>query len=241
MSIIKEIHVPDIGDFKNVDVIEVLVAAGDTVDVEAPLIILETDKASMEVPSPLAGVIREVKVKTGDQVSQGDPILYLEVSESVTAAEHPEPATGEMAPPAPDVGQTREVRVPDIGDFKDVPVIEVLVAPGDHVEIDTPLITLESDKASMEVPSPLAGTVQAVELKVGDTVSAGDLVLLLTTSAVDATAKPQLPDTLSAIALGPRAPKAEGAPKPPLIFKDSATTETAPSFTKVHARPSIPR
>jgi pyruvate/2-oxoglutarate dehydrogenase complex dihydrolipoamide acyltransferase (E2) component len=110
VSIIKEIHVPDIGDFKNVDVIEVLVAAGDTVDVEAPLIILETDKASMEVPSPLAGVIREVKVKTGDRVSQGDSILYLEVSESVTAAEPPEPATGEMAPPAPDVGQTHEVR-----------------------------------------------------------------------------------------------------------------------------------
>ncbi|TVR58255.1 MAG: dihydrolipoyllysine-residue acetyltransferase [Candidatus Competibacteraceae bacterium] len=241
MSIIKEIHVPDIGDFKNVDVIEVLVAAGDTVEVEAPLIILETDKASMEVPSPLAGVIREVKVKTGDQVSQGDSILYLEVSESVTGAEHPEPATGEMAPPAADEGQTHEVRVPDIGDFKDVPVIEILVAPGDHVEIDTPLITLESDKASMEVPSPLAGTVQAVELKVGDTVSAGDLVLLLTASATDATAKPQLPDTLSAIALGPRAPKAEGAPKPPPMAKPAAPTEDAPSFTKVHASPSIRR
>ncbi len=248
MSIIKEIHVPDIGDFKNVDVIEVLVAAGDTIDVEAPLIILETDKASMEVPSPLAGRIREVRVKTGDKVSQGDPILYLEVSESVTGAERPEPATGEMAPPsAPAVGQTQEVRVPDIGDFKDVPVIEILVAPGDRVEIDTPLITLESDKASMEVPSPLAGTVEAVELKVGDTVSAGDLILLLTASAADATAKPQLPDTLSAIALGPRAPKPEAAPPAPPVPKmpapPAALSGAGPttSFAKVHASPSVRR
>ena len=242
MSIIKEIHVPDIGDFKNVDVIEVLVAAGDSIDVEAPLIILETDKASMEVPSPLAGTVREVRIKTGDQVSQGDPILYLEVSESVTAAQPQEPATGEMAPPsAPDAGQTQEVRVPDIGDFKEVPVIEILVAPGDRVEIDTPLITLESDKASMEVPSPLAGTIEAVELKVGDTVSAGDLILLLTTRAADAAAKPQLPDTLSAIALGPRAPKAEGAPKPPPVARTAPPAEAAPSFAKVHASPSVRR
>ncbi|NJM12574.1 MAG: hypothetical protein HC889_12510 [Synechococcaceae cyanobacterium SM1_2_3] len=87
MSIIKEIHVPDIGDFKGVDIIEVMVAAGDVIEVETPLIILETDKASMEVPSPLAGLVREVKVKPGDKISQGDPILYLEIQESVTLAE----------------------------------------------------------------------------------------------------------------------------------------------------------
>ncbi len=250
MSIIKEIHVPDIGDFKNVDIIEVMVAAGDIIDVETPLIILETDKASMEVPSPLAGVVREVRVKPGDKVSQGGLILYLEVSESVAAAEHLEPSSGGAASPAPDAGQIREVRVPDIGDFKNIPVIEILVTPGDRVEIDTPLITLESDKASMEVPSPLAGTIQAVEIKVGDTVSAGDLLLLLVTSATDSAAKPQLPDTLSAVALGPRAPKPEGMPPAPPVSKMPAPPTPsvalagdapAASFAKVHASPSIRR
>jgi pyruvate dehydrogenase E2 component (dihydrolipoamide acetyltransferase) len=241
VSIIKEIHVPDIGDFKGVDVIDVLVAAGDSVDVETPLIILETDKASMEVPSPLAGVVREVKVKAGGKVSQGDLILYLDVAESVSAPERPAADAGETAS-ASSPGEAREVRVPDIGDFKNIPIIEVLVAPGDHVEIDTPLITLESDKASMEVPSPHAGTVQSIEVKVGDQVSQGDLILMLSTSGADTAAKPQLPDTLSAITLGPRAPKPEGAPKPPPVSKPpSADTAPAASFAKVHASPSIRR
>jgi len=241
VSIIKEIHVPDIGDFKGVDVIDVLVAAGDSVDVETPLIILETDKASMEVPSPLAGVVREVKVKAGGKVSQGDLILYLDVAESVSAPERPAADAGETAS-ASSPGEAREVRVPDIGDFKNIPIIEVLVAPGDHVEIDTPLITLESDKASMEVPSPHAGTVQGIEVKVGDQVSQGDLILMLSTSGADTAAKPQLPDTLSAITLGPRAPKPEGAPKPPPVSKPpSADTAPAASFAKVHASPSIRR
>ena len=252
MSIIKEIHVPDIGDFKNVDIIEVLVAAGDTIDVETPLIMLETDKASMEVPSPLAGLVREVKVKPGDQVSQGDPILYLEVSESVTAAEPAEPSIGQAAASTVSAAQVREVRVPDIGDFKDVPVIDILVAPGDRVEIDTPLVTLESDKASMDVPSPLAGTVQGIELKLGDQVSQGDLILLLATAAADSAARPQLPDTLSAVAIGPRAPKPQGAPPappvkamPPLpappVPPVGETPAPAPSFAKVHASPSVRR
>jgi len=106
-------------------------------------------------------------------------------------------------------GEAREVRVPDIGDFKNVPIIEVLVAPGDHVEIDTSLIVLESDKASMEVPSPFAGTIQSVEVKVGDPVSQGDLILVLRESGADAAAKPQLPDTLSVVTLAPRTPKGE--------------------------------
>jgi len=242
VSIIKEIHVPDIGDFKDVDVTDVLVAAGDSVDVETPLITLETDKASMEVPSPLAGVVREVRIKTGDKISQGHLILYLDVAESVSAPEHP-PAGGGSEPTATP-GATREVQVPDIGDFKDIPIIEVLVAPGDHVDIDTPLITLESDKASMEVPSPYAGTVQSIKVKVGDTVSQGDLILMLSASDADADAKPQLPDTLSAINLGPRAPKPEGAPKPPPVAKPSPPTDkaaSAPSSAKIHASPSVRR
>ena len=242
MSIIKEIHVPDIGDFKGVDIIEVMVAAGDVIEVETPLIILETDKASMEVPSPLAGLVREVKVKPGDKISQGDPILYLEIQESVTRAEPAAAVAAETTPAASTAGagETREVRVPDIGDFKSIPVIEVLVAPGDRVDMDTPLVTLESDKASMDIPSPFAGTVQAVELKVGDKVSQGDLILLLTTAA-DSTAKPQLPDTLSAIALGPRTPKPQHAPPAPPVKAPPVSEVPAASFAKVHASPSIRR
>jgi len=242
VSIIKEIHVPDIGDFKNVDIIEVMVAAGDTIDVETPLVMLETDKASMEVPSPLAGLIREVKVKPGDKVSQGDPILYLEIQESVTLAEHPSADNeGTAVAPSSSASEICEVRVPDIGDFKNIPVIEVLIAPGDRVEIDTPLITLESDKASMDVPSPRAGTVQSVELKIGDKVSQGDLVLLLATVAADSVAKPQLPDTLSAIALGPRTPKPHGAPPAPPVKAPPISEVSTASFAKVHASPSIRR
>ncbi|MBK8537144.1 MAG: hypothetical protein IPL59_19820 [Candidatus Competibacteraceae bacterium] len=192
MSIIKEIHVPDIGDFKGVDIIEVMVAAGDVIEVETPLIILETDKASMEVPSPLAGLVREVKVKPGDKISQSDPILFLEIQESVTRAEPTSAASDEAAAAASLLvaSKTREVRIPDISDFKNIPVIEVLVTPGDRVEIDTPLATLESDKASMDIPAPFAGTVQAVGIKVGDKVSQGDLAILLLVTTGDSTAKP---------------------------------------------------
>lgn len=251
MSIIKEIHVPDIGDFKNVDVIEVTVAVGDTIDVNTPLIMLESDKATMEVPSPLAGVVRELRVKVGDRVSRGDPILYLDVAESVSAPEHPSAA--DEAAPAGGPGEVLEVRVPAIGDFKNVPIIEVLVVPGDHVDIDTSLITLESDKASMEIPSPAAGTIQSIEVKVGDHVSQGDLILMLRASGTDAAAKPQLPDALSAITLAPRSPKPETAPPAPPVkampplsaptrsLAAEASTTAAPSFAKVHASPSVRR
>jgi len=251
VSIIKEIHVPDIGDFKNVDVIEVTVAVGDTIDVNTPLIMLESDKATMEVPSPLAGVVRELRVKVGDRVSQGDPILYLDVAESVSAPEHPSAADEAASAGGP--GEVLEVRVPAIGDFKNVPIIEVLVAPGDHVDIDTSLITLESDKASMEIPSPAAGTIQSIEVKVGDHVSQGDLILMLRASGADAAAKPQLPDALSAITLAPRSPKPETAPPAPPVkampplsaptrpLAAEVSTTAAPSFAKVHASPSVRR
>lgn len=242
MSIIKEIHVPDIGDFKNVDVIEVMVAAGDAIEVDTPLIMLETDKATMEVPAPLAGTVREIRIKAGDKVSQGDLILYLDVAEGVSA---PEPAARptETAEPAVGPSEVREVRVPDIGDFKDVPVIEILVAPGDQVETDTPLITLESDKASMDVPAPFAGVVQSLAVKVGDKVSQDDLILLLTVSGSETVAKRQLPDTLSAVAIGPRAPKPADAPPPPPVKAPPSPPAVGRGAErgKVHASPSIRR
>src|SRR5262249_52336723 len=192
MADLIEVKVPDIGDFKDVPVIDVLVRPGDRVKTEDPLITLESDKASMDVPSPLDGVVRELKVKVGDKVSEGAIILIAE-AELAPAGVAPREkvreggrATGEGSPVA-DYGapsgvySTIEVRVPDIGDFKDVPIIEVAVKGGDQVKQEDPLITLESDKASMEVPSPAAGTVGDVNVKVGDKVSEGSLILTLTT------------------------------------------------------------
>jgi dihydrolipoamide dehydrogenase len=186
-----EIRVPDIGDFERVPIIEVHVAAGAAINVDDPLITLESDKATMEVPAPQAGTVREVKVKTGDRVSQGDLIVVLE-GESA-AAIPPKERIKEDAAPAPGGGQasygspsglydTIEVKVPDIGDFERVPIIEVHVGPGDAIKTDDPLITLESDKASMEVPSPTTGIVAEVKVKTGDRVSQGDLILKLQTA-----------------------------------------------------------
>jgi dihydrolipoamide dehydrogenase len=192
MADLIEVKVPDIGDFKDVPVIEVLVRPGETVKTEQALITLESDKASMDVPSPLDGVVKEIRVKVGDKISEGALILIAE-AEAAPAGVGPRQtvkgeghATGEGAPVA-DYGAASgvytaiEVRVPDIGDFKDVPVIEVAVKSGDQVKPEDPLITLESDKASMEVPSPAAGTVKDVNVKVGDKVSEGSLILTLTT------------------------------------------------------------
>ena len=196
-----EVKVPDIGDFKDVPIIDVLVRSGDRVKTEDSLITLESDKASMDVPSPLDGVVKEIKVKVGDKVSEGSLILIAEAQvapagvaprEKVREGGH---ATGEGAPVA-DYGAASgvyaaiEVRVPDIGDFEDVPVIDVAVKSGDHVKPEDPLITLESDKASMDVPSPAAGTVKEVNVKVGDKVSEGSLILTLTTGVAAAAPGP---------------------------------------------------
>lgn len=187
-----EIKVPDIGDFQDVEIIEVLVKPGDAIDIETPLITLETDKASMDVPSPASGTVGELKVKVGDKVSEGATILLLEPDEtSPRVADHdPHPAVHEKgaASAAPGDagggyggGGLEEVRVPDIGDFTDVPIIEVLVRPGDTIRAETPLITLESDKASMDVPAPKAGKVGEVLVAVGDKVSQGSTILMLET------------------------------------------------------------
>ena len=212
MADLIEVKVPDIGDFKDVPIIDVLVRPGDRVKTEDPLLTLESDKASMDVPSPLDGVVKEIKVKVGDKVSEGALILIAE-TEAAPAGVAPREkvreggtATGEGAPVA-DYGAASgvyaaiEVRVPDIGDFKDVPIIEVAVKSGDQVKPEDPLITLESDKASMEVPSPAAGTVKDVNVKVGDKVSEGSLILTLTTGMAAAPAgpaagqRPQAPPT----------------------------------------------
>ena len=208
-----EVKVPNIGDFDHVPVIEVLVNAGDKVEKETPLITLESEKATMEVPSPQAGTVRKLSVKEGDEVSEGSVVLLLELAddgdgdsphdtapaaasdahaedEPSNAAAEPEApaesraATSDTRPDAtepPGEKQRRAVTVPDIGDFDHVPVIEVLVREGDSVEEDAPLITLESDKATMEVPAPVAGIVRNLKLKEGATVSQGDAICDLET------------------------------------------------------------
>lgn len=208
MSNIEQIHVPDIGEFEDVEIIEILVAVGDALNIDDPLITLESDKASMEIPSPLSGTVQEIHVKLGDKVSEGSLILSLEKAvEPRVATQEPQPLVQKNANSgaAPgDAGEKvlQDVYVPDIGDFQDVDVIEVLVAPGDRINVETPVITLESDKASMEVPSPATGTVHSVHTQVGDQVSQGDLILTLAvTSPGGAGAK-----AVSAAAPPPAAP-----------------------------------
>jgi dihydrolipoamide dehydrogenase len=176
-----EVRIPDIGDFADVPVIEIHVASGDTVAAEGPLVTLESDKATMDVPSPAAGTVGELRVAVGDLVSEGTPILTLQAEgpaatppkERVREDAHPSPGEPAGYGSPSGVYQRIEVTVPDIGDFAGVPVIEVHVAPGDAVAAEDPLITLESDKATMDVPAPAAGTITAVKVSLGDTVSAG--------------------------------------------------------------------
>ncbi|MBU9621655.1 dihydrolipoamide acetyltransferase, partial [Burkholderia multivorans] len=209
MSQAIEVKVPDIGDYKDVPVIEVLVKAGDTVEPEQSLVTLESDKATMDVPSPAAGTVKEVKVKVGDAVSEGTLIILLEggAAAQPNGAAAPAAAPAQASAPAPAAaapaaaapaaapaasGGTLEVKVPDIGDYKDVPVIEIGVKVGDTVEKEQSLVTLESDKATMDVPSPAAGVVKDIKVKVGDTVSEGTLIVLLeAVGAAPAAAAPQ--------------------------------------------------
>jgi dihydrolipoamide dehydrogenase len=186
----QEIQVPDIGDFSDVPVIEIHVAPGDAVAVDDPLITLESDKATLDVPAPVAGIVGELRVAVGDQLSQGSVIMTIDAAEApgtppkerVREDAHPEPAGPADYGSASGVYERIEVTVPDIGDFGEVPVVEVHVAPGDTVQAEDPLITLESDKATMDVPSPAAGTVTEVVVGVGDGVSQGSVILRLQTA-----------------------------------------------------------
>src|SRR5215211_7007276 len=180
-----EIRVPDIGDFKDVPIIEVHVQPGSQINVDDPLITLESDKATMEVPASQVGTVKEVKVKVGDRVSMGDLVVVMEGAgapavqpkERITESAAPSPGGGAPGYGSPSgVYESVEIKVPDIGDFKNVPIIEVHVQPGATISADDPLITLESDKATMEVPAPQGGTVKEVKVKVGDRVSQGDLI-----------------------------------------------------------------
>ncbi len=262
MGAMKEVFVPDIGDFKSVDVIEILVKPGDTVQPEQSLVTLESDKATMEIPSPSAGVVKEVRVKVGDKVSEGTAILVLESAEAAKsaaatgaakpaaateaaksadatgAAKAPAPAEPAKAPAAPAAaGGTRRIDVPDIGDFKSVDVIEILVKSGDTVAPEQSLVTLESDKATMEVPSPAAGKVKEILIRIGDQVSQGSPILVLeeaggapaSTAAAPATAPPAPAAKAEA-----SAPATAPSRPPPVAIEPAAEPAGRP-----HASPSV--
>jgi pyruvate dehydrogenase E2 component (dihydrolipoamide acetyltransferase) len=189
MSTTNDIKVPDIGDFKDVPVIEIFVKVGDTVKAEDPLVSLESDKATMDVPAPRGGKVKSIAVKVGDKVSEGSVLIAFEGEGSAAAAAPVEAAKPSVsAPPSPVSAPAgvAEVRVPDIGDFKDVPVIEIFVKVGDTVKAEDPLVSLESDKATMDVPAPLSGVVSAISVKVGDKVSEGSVILSLASGEVTA-------------------------------------------------------
>ncbi|WP_042239290.1 dihydrolipoyllysine-residue acetyltransferase [Legionella oakridgensis] len=207
----KKIKVPDIGGATGVDVIEILVQVGDEISKETPLITLESDKASMEIPSSEAGVIQSIEVKVGDKVSAGDVILLLAPSQSEslkTKAKSQDDSVRKSVKKTSDDSKEserniqkgsveKEIKIPDIGGAHEVEVIEILVHEGDNVAKDAPLITLESDKASMEIPSPCEGTIQAIKVKLGDKVSEGDVILTLTQEevALEPESKPALSST----------------------------------------------
>jgi pyruvate dehydrogenase E2 component (dihydrolipoamide acetyltransferase) len=253
MAAATEVKVPDIGDFKDVPVIEVLVKAGDAVNAEDPLVTLESDKATMDVPAPVGGTVKELKVKVGDKVSEGSLILLLDGGG--TAAPATIAKTTISPPPAPTSAPAgvAEVRVPDIGDFKDVPVIEVLVKPGDVVKAEDPLVTLESDKATMDVPAPLGGTVQELKVSVGDKVSEGTVVLTLASGAgsgspfsAEATGAPRAsaPTAASATAAAQAAPPVQGAPPPVTMLPGEtprADSVDEAAFRLAYAGPGVRR
>lgn len=247
-----EVKVPDIGDFDEVAVIEVLVKVGDSVAAEQSLITVESDKASMEIPSSQAGVVKELKVQVGSKVKEGSVVLVLEGEGAAAApaasapppAAAPAPAASAPVPaaaaPAAAAGPI-EVKVPDIGDFKDVAVIEVLVKPGDTVKEEQSLITVESDKASMEIPSSAAGVLKELKVKVGDTVNIGDLIAIVEGSGGGAAAAPAqaaaAPAPASASAPAPAAAPAPSAA--PAAAPPAHDPTVSPSGKLPHASPSV--
>ncbi|WP_343590420.1 dihydrolipoyllysine-residue acetyltransferase [Paracidovorax wautersii] len=255
-----DIKVPDIGDFDEVGVIELLVKPGDTVKAEQSLITVESDKASMEIPSSHAGTVKELKVALGDKVKQGSVIVVLEAADagasapaaapaaaapaaSPAAAPAPAPAAAAPAPAPAAAAGPIEVRVPDIGDFKDVAIIELLVKVGDTVKEEQSLFTVESDKASMEIPSPAAGVVKELKIKVGDTVNVGDFVAVLEGSAPAVAAAPA-PAPAAAVAVpAPAAQAAAPAPAAaPAASAAAAPAPHAPGAAPIglpHASPSV--
>ncbi|MGF6206053.1 dihydrolipoyllysine-residue acetyltransferase [Pseudomonas frederiksbergensis] len=243
---VQQVHVPDIGSSGKAQIIEIQVKVGDTVAADQSLITLESDKASMEIPSPAAGVVKAISVKLNDEVGTGDLILDLEVAgaaapaaaapaQDAAPAAAAAPAPAAAAPAAPVADSVQDIHVPDIGSSGKAKIIEVLVKAGDTVTADQSLITLESDKASMEIPSPAAGVVESVSIKLDDEVGTGDLILKLKVKGAAPAAAPA-PAAAAAPAASAPAPAA-AAPAAPAAAAPAAAP--AKPGAKVHAGPAV--
>ncbi|MCP5234871.1 MAG: dihydrolipoyllysine-residue acetyltransferase [Zoogloeaceae bacterium] len=240
MSQLVEVKVPDIGDFSDVPVIELFVKVGDNIKEEDAICTLESDKATMDVPSSASGVVTEVLVALGDTVSEGSVLIKVE-SGAAAAAAAPAPAAPAAEAPAPAApvagGGVVDVTVPDIGDFSDVPIIDFFVKVGDTIKQEDAICTLESDKATMDVPSSASGTVTEVVAKVGDSVSMGSLLIRVQSGAGAAAPAPAAPAPAPAASAPAPAAKPAAASAPP------AAAAAAPSAVKlggtVHASPSV--
>ena len=244
-----DVNVPDIGDFRDIPIIEVLVKAGDVVKAEQPLVTLESDKATMDVPSPIAGAVADVVAKVGDKVSMGTLIARIdsaagEAARTAAPAAPAKAAPAAAASPAPAKAATIDVTVPDIGDFKDVPVIEVLVKVGDTVEAEQPLVTLESDKATMDVPSPAAGKITQLIAKVGDKVSMGALIAKLDAGGPAAPISPEQEDEAEAKEEEDAAEAPQTSPVAPRDLPPPLALASGPAkvdFSGVFAGPAVRR
>ena len=242
MSQIIEVKVPDIGDFSDVPVIDLFVKVGDTIKVDDAIATLESDKATMDVPSTVAGTVTEVFVQLGSKVSEGAVLIKVETGAAASAAA-PAPAVQAAAPAAPAPapaaagGAVVEVKVPDIGDFSDVPVIDLFVKVGDSIKVDDAIATLESDKATMDVPSTVAGVVKEVLVQLGSKVSEGVVLIKVESGASAAAAAPAVaaPAPAAAPVSAPAAAStATAAPAAP-----AALAPALPIGAKVHASPSV--
>lgn len=250
MSQLIEVKVPDIGDYSDVPVIEIHVKVGDTVAVEDSLVTLESDKATMDVPSSAAGVVKEIKVALGDKIGEGCVVVMLEAADSAPApaseapvqtavAAAPVSAPTQSAASAPAVGSLVEVKVPDIGDYSDVPVIEIHVKVGDTIAVEEALVTLESDKATMDVPSSAAGVVKEIKVALGDKISEGTVVVILESSG---TATASSAQTAAAPAPAPVASPAApvaAAPVAPAPAASAPATPAVAASATAHASPSV--
>ncbi len=239
MAEIKQVEVPDIGGATDVEVIEILVSPGDTIGENDSLITLESDKASMDIPSPCGGIVKDIQVSLGGKVSEGSAILTLEIAgesapiETTPSAETSQPKQSEEA-----VAQVTEIRVPDIGGAENVDVIEVSIKAGDTISKDDPIITLESDKASMDVPTPLAGVVKSMNIAVGDKVSEGSIICHLeTTAAITST---QAPAPVKTMQTGPAASAESSGGTASLLVRED-TEEATKSSDGVYAGPAVRR
>ncbi len=242
MSQIIEVKVPDIGDFSDVPVIDLFVKVGDSIKVDDAIATLESDKATMDVPSTVEGVIKEVLVQLGSKVSEGAVLIKVETGAAAAApapqAAAPAPVAAAAPAAAPAAGGgVVDVKVPDIGDFSDVPVIDLFVKVGDNIKVDDAIATLESDKATMDVPSTVSGTVKEVLVQLGSKVSEGVVLIKVETGAGAPAAAP------AAQAAAP-APAAAAAPvsAPAAASTAAAPAALAPALplgSKVHASPSV--